>query len=128
MTTAEVIRLHSAPLYRVVMIGFLPGFPYLAGLSPALAMPRLEQPRMRVRAGSVGIGGAQTGVYPLSAPGGWRIIGRTPLPLFDACRAPAALLAPGDEVRFVAVDEPSFAELQESIRAGRWNPSWEPTG
>jgi inhibitor of KinA len=128
ITCAEVIRLHSTPAYRVVMVGFLPGFPYLAGLDPVLAAPRLEQPRMRVPAGSVGIGGTQTGVYPLPAPGGWRIIGRTPVPLFDVSRSPAALLTPGDEVRFVPVDGETLAALDESIRAGRFHPSWENAG
>jgi UPF0271 protein len=103
MTEAEVIRRHCAPVYRVVMIGFAPGFPYLSGLDPALAVPRLERPRTLVNAGSVGIGGGQTGVYPLASPGGWHIIGRTALPLFDPSRQPASLLAPGDEVRFGAV-------------------------
>jgi UPF0271 protein len=103
MTEAEVVRRHSAPVYSVVMIGFLPGFPYLSGLDPALAVPRLERPRTLVAAGSVGIGGGQTGVYPLSSPGGWNIVGRTALALFDPSRQPASLLAPGDEVRFQAV-------------------------
>ena len=103
MTEAEVVQRHCAPVYSVVMIGFAPGFPYLAGLDPALAVPRLDRPRTLVSAGSVGIGGGQTGVYPLPSPGGWNIIGRTTLALFDPSRQPAALLAPGDEVRFQAV-------------------------
>jgi 5-oxoprolinase (ATP-hydrolysing) subunit A len=97
----EVIRRHSSPRYRVVMIGFMPGFPYLAGLDPSLAVPRKARPRTGIPAGSVGIGGTQTGVYPLASPGGWQIIGRTSVRLFDPGRTPAALLAPGDEVRFV---------------------------
>jgi len=98
----DVIARHCAVEYRVAMLGFSPGFPYLLGLDPLLAMPRLDTPRTRVPAGSVGIGGAQTGLYPQAGPGGWRIIGRTTLALFDPLRDPPALLAPGDRVRFIA--------------------------
>jgi len=100
----EVIRRHTAGVYPVFMMGFLPGFPYLGGMDESLATPRLETPRQRVPAGSVGIAGKQTGVYPLESPGGWRIIGRTHLTLFDASKEPPFLLQPGDVVRFVAVE------------------------
>ena len=100
---AGVIARHAAGEYHVAMVGFAPGFPYLLGLDAALAMPRLATPRVRIPAGSVGIGGAQTGIYPRTGPGGWRIIGRTDAPLFDALRDPPALLASGDRVRFVPV-------------------------
>lgn len=99
----EVIARHAAAEYTVAMLGFAPGFPYLLGLDPALATPRHAQPRTRVAAGSVGIGGAQTGIYPRESPGGWQIIGRTPLVLFDATRTEPSLLQPGDRVRFVAL-------------------------
>lgn len=99
---AQVIALHCAVDYRVGLLGFAPGFPYLIGLDPALATPRRASPRTRVPAGSVGIGGAQTGVYPQAGPGGWQLIGRTELRLFDPARDPPSLLAPGDRVRFVA--------------------------
>jgi KipI family sensor histidine kinase inhibitor len=102
LTVAEVVRRHAAPEYRVAMLGFAPGFPYLSGLDPALATPRLAQPRLRLEAGSVAIGGAQTGIYPQAGPGGWRVIGRTAARLFDPAREPASLLQPGDRVRFVA--------------------------
>ena len=125
MTADEVVQRHSAPAYRVVMIGFAPGFPYLSGLDPALAVPRLDRPRVRVPAGSVGIGGEQTGVYTLATPGGWRIIGRTPVPLFDPGREPPSLLAPGDEVRFLPMDHGACAALEESLQAGGWSPAWE---
>ena len=98
----DVIARHCAVEYRVAMLGFSPGFPYLLGLDPRLAMPRLDTPRTRVPAGSVGIGGAQTGIYPQAGPGGWRIIGRTTLALFDPLHDPPTLLAPGDRVRFIA--------------------------
>lgn len=102
----ELVARHAAGDYRVAMLGFAPGFPYLLGLDPALAAPRLATPRTRVPAGSVGIGGAQTGIYPREGPGGWRLIGRTDLPLFDPAREPPSLLLPGDRLRFVAVDRP----------------------
>ena len=97
----EVIARHAAVEYHVAMLGFAPGFPYLLGLDAALAMPRLATPRLRVPAGSIGIGGAQTGIYPRSGPGGWRIVGRAEATLFDPLRDPPTLLAPGDRVRFV---------------------------
>lgn len=104
LSAEALIARHTAPLYTVAMLGFAPGFPYLLGLDPALQLPRLASPRTRVPAGSVGIGGAQTGIYPHESPGGWRLIGRTPLRLFDPERVEApALLAPGDRVRFVAI-------------------------
>lgn len=98
----EVIARHLAPEYRVAMLGFAPGFPYLLGLDPALALPRRAQPRRSVSAGSVAIGGAQTGIYPRSGAGGWHLIGRTEAILFDPKRDPPALLQPGDRVRFAA--------------------------
>lgn len=100
MTQAAVIELHAQPVYTVAMLGFAPGFAYLLGLPDALATPRLATPRLRVPPGSVGIAGAQTGVYALSTPGGWRIIGRTDLALFDASRAEPFALHAGDRVRF----------------------------
>ena len=100
-TVAEVVSMHAAATYTVHMIGFVPGFPYLGGLDPRLATPRRATPRTVVPSGSVGIGGAQTGVYPMDSPGGWHLIGRTPLRLFDVDRAEPALLHLGDCVRFV---------------------------
>jgi KipI family sensor histidine kinase inhibitor len=101
LAPAEVIRLHTAPTYRVAMLGFAPGFAYLLGLPAQLATPRLATPRLRVEPGSVGIAGEQTGVYALATPGGWRIIGRTDLVLFDPAREEPFLLRAGDRVRFV---------------------------
>ena len=97
----EVVRLHSEAEYRVFFLGFLPGFAYLDGLPAVLHTPRLATPRTVVPAGSVGIGGAQTGIYPSASPGGWHLIGRTALPLFDAAAQPPTLLQPGDRLRFV---------------------------
>ena len=106
LSPARVVELHAAAKYLVYFLGFSPGFPYLGGMPPELATPRLAAPRKRVPAGSVAIGGAQTGIYPMETPGGWRLIGRTPLRLFDAAAHPPALLRIGDHVRFVPVQEP----------------------
>ena len=103
----EVIRLHSGAVYPIYMIGFLPGFPYLGGLDPRLYTPRLSAPRKRIPAGSVGIGGQQTGVYPMESPGGWQLIGRTPMKLFDPDRPPR--YRAGDSIRFVPVSPECFA-------------------
>lgn len=102
----ELIALHTAPAYRCLCLGFRPGFPFLGGLDERLSAARLPTPRVRVPAGSVGIGGRQTGVYPVDSPGGWRIIGRTPAVLFDPARADPFLVHPGDTVRFVRLDAP----------------------
>ncbi len=107
----EVIARHTAGSYRVAMLGFAPGFPYLLGLDPALHTPRRANPRTRVLRGSVAIGGAQTGIYPAELPGGWQVIGRTPLALFEAQRDPPCLLAAGDRVRFRAIDADEFERL-----------------
>lgn len=100
LSEAEVVRRHTAGEYRVFMLGFAPGFPYLGGLDPALATPRRPTPRTRIPAGSVGIAGAQTGIYPLETPGGWQIIGRTGLRLFDPALPEPCRLRPGDRLKF----------------------------
>jgi KipI family sensor histidine kinase inhibitor len=100
---ADVVRLHTETPYRVYMLGFLPGFAYMGTVDRRIAMPRLDTPRMRVDAGSVGIAGEQTGIYPCDSPGGWRIIGRTSAKVFDATRAQPSLLTAGDYVKFVSV-------------------------
>lgn len=102
LTPEEVVRRHAGAEYVVYFIGFQPGFAYLGGLDASLHTPRRAEPRLAVPAGSVGIGGAQTGIYPLATPGGWQLIGRSRLPLFDPQAEPPTLLAPGDRVRFVA--------------------------
>jgi KipI family sensor histidine kinase inhibitor len=110
ISTDELISRHTAAIYTVAMIGFAPGFPYLLGLDESLTLPRLATPRTRVPAGSVAIGGAQTGIYPRESPGGWRLLGRTPRVLFDAVREPPSLLSPGDRVRFVRVGPDVFTD------------------
>jgi KipI family sensor histidine kinase inhibitor len=101
---AEVVERHAARTYRVFMLGFLPGFAYLGTLDPAIHVPRRTTPRTAVASGSVGLAGAQTGVYPRVSPGGWQIIGRTDVPLFDPALEPPSRLAPGDRVRFVPLE------------------------
>lgn len=103
MAPEEVVRLHTGAQYRVAMLGFRPGFPYLLGLPPALRLARRSSVRARVMAGSVAIAGAQAGIYPSESPGGWHVLGCTDLVLFDPARSPPSLLLPGDQVRFVAV-------------------------
>jgi KipI family sensor histidine kinase inhibitor len=103
LTPEEVITLHSQVVYTVAMMGFTPGFVYLSGMDARLATPRLASPRTKVQPGSVGIAGSQTGIYSIASPGGWQIIGRTPLVLFDPKREAPFLFSPGDHVRFVPV-------------------------
>lgn len=100
LAAPEVVERHTATEYVVAFLGFTPGFPYLVGLDPALHVPRRRTPRTAVPAGSVGLAGDQTGVYPTSTPGGWQLIGRTDVVLFDVARDPPALLTPGDRLRF----------------------------
>jgi len=113
ISPSEVIRLHSAGEYRVACIGFVPGFPFLAGLPKQLATPRRDVPRKQIPPGSVGIGGAQTGIYPLRSPGGWNLIGRTPLRLFDPRKNPPALLRAGERVRFRAITREEFEAAEK---------------
>jgi KipI family sensor histidine kinase inhibitor len=105
LTEQRVVELHASAEYLVYFVGFATCFPYLGGLPPELATPRLPAPRKHVPVGSVAIGGAQAGIYPLSSPGGWRLIGRTSLTLFDPSASPPPLLRMGDRVRFVPVPE-----------------------
>jgi len=110
----EVIRLHTSVAYRCYMLGFSPGFPYLGLVPEVIALPRLAEPRVSVPPGSVGIAGSQTGLYPLESPGGWRLIGRTPLRLYDPNRAQPFLIEAGDTVRFVAINRNEYEKLMAS--------------
>lgn len=113
LTEEEVIKLHSGRDYPIYMLGFLPGFPYLGGMDERLCTPRLSSPRTKIPAGSVGIGGEQTGIYPLDSPGGWRLIGRTPLKLYDPDREEPVLYRAGDVIRFVPITREEY-EAYES--------------
>jgi inhibitor of KinA len=110
ISVADVIRIHSGTVYQIYMIGFTPGFPYLGGLPDLLHTPRLETPRDRVPAGSVGIANNQTGIYPIESPGGWRIIGRTPLKLFDPNRKNPFQYEAGDLIKFEPISQDEFKE------------------
>ena len=114
LTPDEVVRLHSSATYDVCFLGFTAGFTYLSGMPEALSMPRLSTPRRSVAAGSVGIAGAQTGIYPAETPGGWRLIGRTPMRMFDPDRNEPTLVLPGDQVRFISIDRSEFDRLSQS--------------
>jgi KipI family sensor histidine kinase inhibitor len=118
ITKEMVVKIHSEREYRVYMIGFVAGFPYLGEVSDEIATPRLETPRLKVPAGSVGIAEKQTGIYPCEAPGGWRIIGRTPLKLFNPLQQPPALLRPGDIVKFKPISGSEFKTIEEAILKG----------
>ncbi len=120
---AEVIRLHTGTVYRVYLLGFLPGFPYLGLVPEPLRCPRRDTPRLQVPAGAVGLAGPQTGIYPTEAPGGWQLIGRTPLTIFAPELHPAFLFRTGDEVRFLAVPRAEYEALAtpgERTNWGRW--------
>jgi KipI family sensor histidine kinase inhibitor len=115
----DVIGWHAAPEYRVFMIGFLPGFPYLGVLDQRIVLPRRDVPRAAVPAGSVAIAGEQTGIYPSQSPGGWHVIGRTPVSLFDPSTMPPGRLSPGDRVRFVPMSSHDFAQVSSTVDSER---------
>lgn len=118
MREEEIVRRHGASLYRVYMLGFLPGFCYLGGLDPALATPRRDDPRLETPAGTISIGGVQAGVQCLASPSGWHLLGRTPVRTYHPGREPVFLLEPGDEVMFEAIPADSFAGLDARAAAG----------
>jgi len=126
LTPREVVGLHSAVRYHAYMLGFLPGFPYLGDLPPQLALPRRADPRVRVPAGSVSIATTLTAIYPYESPGGWHLIGATPIRLFDPERPRPALLAPGDIVRFEPIDPASFASIKKAADSGDYRVASEP--
>lgn len=112
LSEEEVIAIHSGTDYLVYMLGFIPGFTYLGGMDPRIATPRLSSPRTLIPAGSVGIAGEQTGTYPSDSPGGWQIIGRTPVTMYDMSKEEAALLSAGDYVRYVPIDEQEYNRIK----------------
>jgi KipI family sensor histidine kinase inhibitor len=114
LAVEEVVRLHSSATYRVCFLGFSPGFAYLGGLPAGLATLRLSTPRRMVAGGSVGIAGGQTGIYPVDSPGGWKLVGRTPLRMFDPLAQPPTRLQPGDRVKFSSINRATFEQLQQA--------------
>ncbi len=125
LSPPEVVQLHQQPDYLVYMLGFMPGFPYLGGLDRRIATPRLTTPRTEVPAGSVGIADRQTGVYPFASPGGWQLIGRTPLRLYSASADVPILLKPGDLLRFRAIDQAEYEQIAAQVTAGAYQPPVE---
>lgn len=120
LTVDEVITIHTTTPYLVYMLGFTPGFPYLGGMSERIATPRLEKPRTRIDAGSVGIAGSQTGFYPIESPGGWRLIGRTPVQAFQPQAAKPFLFDAGEYLQFQAVSRQEYDEIKQAVAAGRY--------
>jgi KipI family sensor histidine kinase inhibitor len=121
---ADVVALHSGTDYLVYMLGFLPGFPFMGDLPSALRLPRRSEPRVRVPAGSVAIATGLTAIYPWESPGGWHLLGRCPVPLFDARRGAPSLLAAGDRVRFTAVGADEYRDIEARLRSGEIAPAY----
>ena len=119
-TEEEVIGIHSSSEYLIYMLGFIAGFPYLGGMDREIAAPRLKSPRVKIEGGSVGIAGEQTGIYPVASPGGWQLIGRTPLKLYDADRERPVLLEAGQYVKFCPVTEDEYKKIEEQVEAGTY--------
>ncbi|MBV8334427.1 MAG: 5-oxoprolinase subunit PxpB [Alphaproteobacteria bacterium] len=128
LTASEVVSRHTGMQYHVYMLGFLPGFPYLGDLATELALPRRADPRLRVPAGSVAIATSLTAIYPYESPGGWHLIGTTPIRLFDFKRARPALLTPGDTVIFEPIDAAAFATHKRAVDDGNYRVAGEPIG
>lgn len=120
LTEEEVIKIHSSKDYLIYMLGFLPGFSYLGGLDERIHTPRLANPRIRIPAGSVGIGGSQTGIYPLDSPGGWQLLGLTPVKTYDPERENPILFEAGDYIRFVPVSEEEYLKIKEQVENGTY--------
>lgn len=119
-TVEEVIKIHTSEEYLIYMIGFIAGFPYLGGMSKEIATPRLKSPRVKIEGGSVGIAGEQTGIYPVASPGGWQLIGRTPLKLYDADREKPVLLEAGQYIKFTAVTEEEYKKIEKEVEDGTY--------
>lgn len=115
LSVDEVIKIHSGTDYLVYMMGFIPGFTYLGGLDPRIATPRLKSPRLKIEAGSVGIAANQTGMYPLESPGGWQLIGRTPLKLFDDTKEPPVFIQAGNYIRYVPITKEEYDKIEKEV-------------
>ena len=120
LTKEEVIKIHTGTDYLVYMLGFMPGFTYLGGMSEKIATPRLESPRLQIFPGSVGIAGKQTGMYPSLSPGGWRIIGRTPLKLYNPESSTPVYISSGDYIRYISIDEAEYKKIEKEVQEGKY--------
>jgi KipI family sensor histidine kinase inhibitor len=120
ISSEEVIKIHTSREYLIYMIGFTPGFPYLGGMNDKIAAPRLQVPRTKIPVGSVGIAGEQTGIYPIESPGGWQLIGRTPVKLYDPYRKDPVLLNAGDYIKFVQIDEMEYKNIEALEKEGKY--------
>ena len=120
LSEEEVIRIHSGTEYLIYMLGFTPGFTYLGGMSDKIATPRLQQPRVKIPAGSVGIAGSQTGIYPIDSPGGWQLIGRTPLKMYDPNRETPILPEAGQYMKFYPIDQAEYDRILKAVEEGRY--------
>lgn len=125
ISVKEVIQIHSSNDYLIYMLGFTPGFPYLGGMCEKIETPRLQTPRTKIPGGSVGIAGKQTGIYPIESPGGWQLIGRTPIKLYDPYRKPPILLKAGDFIRFVSVGLEEYREIERQVDANTYGINLE---
>lgn len=119
-TVEEVIKIHTQPEYLIYMLGFTPGFPYLGGMSDEIATPRLKSPRVKIPGGSVGIAGSQTGIYPIDSPGGWQLIGKTPLKLYDSARETPILLQAGQFIKFYPITREEYDEIAAKVENGSY--------
>ncbi len=122
LSQEEIIRIHAGTDYKIYMLGFLPGFVYLGGMDEKIAAPRLDTPRTTIPAGSVGIGGKQTGVYPIASPGGWRLIGTTPVKFYDPTAEEPILCKAGEYIRFVPVTTEEYVKIEKEYQSGTWKP------
>ena len=126
LSAGEIISIHTSREYLIYMLGFAPGFPYLGGMDERIAAPRLKVPRQKITPGSVGIAGSQTGMYSIESPGGWQLIGRTPVKLYDHERTPSVYYSAGDYIKYRAVDEDEFHHIQELVKNGTYEViSWQ---
>ncbi|WDV44234.1 5-oxoprolinase subunit PxpB [Clostridiaceae bacterium M8S5] len=119
-TVQEVINIHTSKEYLVYMLGFIPGFPYLGGMDESIATPRLKTPRIKISSGSVGIAGGQTGIYPIDSPGGWQMIGKTPLKLYKENREKPILLQAGNYIKFVSIDKNEYKDIEKQVQSNTY--------
>lgn len=128
MSIQEVIEIHSSCKYLIYMLGFTPGFPYLGGMDERISTPRLKVPRTKIKKGCVGIAGNQTGIYPMDSPGGWQLIGKTPVKLYDETKENPFLLKPGNYLKFVEINRNEFEKISKAVNEGLYECRAYPTG